>query len=144
MKKNPNVSVFCTASDGNHGRALAWSAEKYKKKCIVFVPENISDLRIKAISNHGAIVEKLDLNYEDTCKYAFDISVKMNWELIQDASWDNYEIIPAYIMSGYITHLNEMENTIMAKKVTYDFERMMDGADLVSCSGFGDEMIKRM
>ena len=37
-----------------------------------------------------------------------------------------------------------MENTIMAKKVTYDFERMMDGADLVSCSGFGDEMIKRM
>jgi isocitrate dehydrogenase len=37
-----------------------------------------------------------------------------------------------------------MENTIMAKKVTYDFERMMDNADLVSCSGFGDEMIKRM
>ena len=112
LKKNPNVSVFCTATDGNHGRALAWSAEKYKKKCIVFVPKDISDLRIKAISNHGAIVEKLDLNYEDTCKHAFDISVKMNWELIQDASWDNYEIIPAYIMSGYITHLNEMENTI--------------------------------
>ena len=40
--------------------------------------------------------------------------------------------------------ISSMENTIMAKKVTYDFERMMDGADLVSCSGFGDEMIKRM
>ena len=37
-----------------------------------------------------------------------------------------------------------MERTIGAKKVTYDFERMMDGADLVSCSGFADEMIKRM
>jgi isocitrate dehydrogenase len=40
--------------------------------------------------------------------------------------------------------ISSMENTIMAKKVTYDFERMMDNADLVSCSGFGDEMIKRM
>ena len=34
-----------------------------------------------------------------------------------------------------------MEKTILAKKVTYDFERMMDGADLVSCSGFGEEMV---
>jgi isocitrate dehydrogenase len=37
-----------------------------------------------------------------------------------------------------------MERTILARKVTYDFERMMDDADLVSCSGFADEMIKRM
>ena len=37
LKKNPNISVFCTATDGNHGKGLAWSAEKYNKKCIVFV-----------------------------------------------------------------------------------------------------------
>ena len=40
--------------------------------------------------------------------------------------------------------ISSMEKTILAKKVTYDFERMMDGADLVSCSGFGEEMVKRM
>jgi isocitrate dehydrogenase len=40
--------------------------------------------------------------------------------------------------------ISSMERTILAKKVTYDFERMMDDADLVSCSGFADEMIKRM
>ena len=40
--------------------------------------------------------------------------------------------------------ISSMERTIGAKKVTYDFERMMEGADLVSCSGFADEMIKRM
>ena len=40
--------------------------------------------------------------------------------------------------------ISAMEKTIVAKKVTYDFERMMDGADLVSCSGFGEEMVKRM
>jgi|TARA_B110000444_G_scaffold41669_1_gene37705 diaminopropionate ammonia-lyase len=109
---DPSVSVFCTATDGNHGRALAWSAEKYNKKCVVFVPKSTSDLRIDAISKHGATVKKLDLNYENTCKYAFDISKKMNWELVQDTSWNNYELIPAYIMSGYLTHLIEMENEI--------------------------------
>ena len=112
LKKKPNVSAFCTATDGNHGRALAWSAELYKKKCIVFVPKYTSDLRIVAISNHGAKVEKLNLNYEDTCKHALEMSLKMNWELVQDASWINYELIPAYIMSGYLTHLSEMEDTI--------------------------------
>ena len=109
LKDEPNIPVFCTATDGNHGRALAWSAEKYNKKCVVFVPKSTSDLRIDAISKHGATVKKLDLNYENTCKYAFDISKKMNWELVQDTSWNNYELIPAYIMSGYLTHLKEIE-----------------------------------
>jgi len=40
--------------------------------------------------------------------------------------------------------ISSMEKTILAKKVTYDFERMMDNADLVSCSGFAEEMCKRM
>ena len=121
LTSNPNVSIFCTASDGNHGRALAWSSELYKKKCMVFVPKDTSEPRIKAISNHGAKVEKLNLNYEDTCKHAFEMSLKMNWKLVQDASWDNYELIPAYIMSGYLTHLSEMEDTInMLNKPNFD------------------------
>ena len=111
LKKNPNISVFCTATDGNHGKGLAWSAEKYNKKCIVFVPKDTSKLRIKAITDLGAKVEQLEMNYEDTCKYAAEISLKMNWKLVQDTSWVNYELIPAYIMSGYLTHFIEMEDT---------------------------------
>ena len=112
LKNKPNTSVFCTATDGNHGKGLAWSTKKYKKKCIVYVPKDTSKLRIKAISDLGAKVEQLEMNYEDTCKYAAEISLKMNWELVQDASWVNYELIPAYIMSGYLTHFIEMEDTI--------------------------------
>ena len=40
--------------------------------------------------------------------------------------------------------MTSMERTIGAKKVTYDFARMMSDADLVTSSGFADEMIKRM
>jgi isocitrate dehydrogenase len=40
--------------------------------------------------------------------------------------------------------ISSMEAAISDKMVTYDFERLMDNANLVSCSGFAEEMIKRM
>ena len=112
LSLDPNISIFCTATDGNHGRAVAWSAAKNNRKSVIYVPKQTSEARIKAIANHGSEVIQLDLNYEDTCKYASGISNKMDWTLIQDTSWENYEEIPAYIMSGYLTHLREMEDSI--------------------------------
>ena len=112
LKDEPNIPVFCTATDGNHGKAVAWATKRYNKKCIVYVPRNTTDLRIKAISKAGAKVYKLDMNYEDTCDYAREISLKNNWKLIQDTSWDGYEYIPSLIMSGYLTHFNELESQL--------------------------------
>lgn len=40
--------------------------------------------------------------------------------------------------------IHGMEGAIAAKRVTYDLERLMDGATCVSCSGFGEEMVKHM
>ena len=74
----PNISVFCTATDGNHGRAVAWSAAKHNKKAVIYVPKQTTDARIKAIADHGSEVIQLDLNYQDTCQYASNISKKMN------------------------------------------------------------------
>ena len=113
LKDEPNIPVFCTATDGNHGKAVAWATKRYNKKCIVYVPRNTTDLRIKAISKAGAKVYKLDMNYEDTCDYAREISLKNNWKLIQDTSWDGYEYIPSLIMSGYLTHFNELESQLV-------------------------------
>ena len=112
LSQNPNISTFCTATDGNHGRAVAWAASKNKKKSVIFVPKETSKERVNAIASHGAEVIQLNMNYEDSCKYASKISNKSNWQLVQDTSWENYEEIPAYIMSGYITHLREMESDI--------------------------------
>ena len=109
---DPSISTFCTATDGNHGRAVAWSANRNNKKSIIYVPKQTTSDRIKAIAGHGAEVIQLDLDYEETCKYALEMSNKMNWKLLQDASWDGYEEIPAYIMSGYLTHFIEMEDSI--------------------------------
>ena len=112
LKKNPEISIFCAATDGNHGKAVAWSAKKYNKESVIYVPKETTKLRIKAIEFYGADVHQLDLNYEETCAYASKKSIEMNWQLIQDTSWENYEEVPALIMSGYLTHFLEIEKTL--------------------------------
>ena len=61
LNNESNITTFCTATDGNHGKALAWSSMMYNRKCVVYVPRNTSKLRIKGISSYGAKVEILDL-----------------------------------------------------------------------------------
>ena len=112
LQQNPGISTFCSATDGNHGKGLAWSAKKYKKECIIYVPRQTSKSIIKSITDQGAKVVQLDLNYDQTCMYALEKSQTMKWQLVQDTSWENYEIIPAYIKSGYLTHFVEVDNTI--------------------------------
>ena len=108
----PQTSVFCTATDGNHGKAVAWSASINKKKSVVYVPKDTTKERIDAIAQYGGEVIQLDMNYEETCNHAAKQSALNNWMLVQDTSWDGYEKIPALIMSGYLTHFKEMEDSI--------------------------------
>lgn len=112
LKKQPQIKVFCTATDGNHGRAVAWSAKQAQKKSVVFVPKGTTAYRIKAIENEGAEVIEVDGNYDETCLRAEIIAKNEGWQLVQDTAWEGYEEIPAYIMAGYITHFKELENSL--------------------------------
>lgn len=112
LEKDPSVQIFCTATDGNHGRAVAWSAKMLGKTARVFVPKDTTLARIKAIESEGAIVEKIEGNYEETCAVAQKMSEANNWQLVQDTATENYEEIPAYIKAGYLTHFLELEESI--------------------------------
>lgn len=112
IKKKPVIETLCTATDGNHGRAVAWSAKYFNKKSHVFVPENTTTKRIETIEKEGAIVERTDGNYDDACAHAEKVSSEKNWELVQDMAWENYEKIPAQIMSGYSTLFQELEQSL--------------------------------
>lgn len=109
LQENPGIKVFCTATDGNHGRAVAWAARKAGKEAVVFVPENTTQARIEAIEKEGARVEKIEDNYDQTCAHAREESEQEGWQLVQDTAWEGYEQIPAWIMAGYLTHFQELE-----------------------------------
>ena len=99
--------TFVTATDGNHGRAVAWSSEIYGCQAHVYLPKGSSKHRLEAIESHGAYAEITDLNYDETVIHAAEIAEQNNWILIQDTSWINYEVIPKDIMIGYQTIVHE-------------------------------------
>jgi diaminopropionate ammonia-lyase len=100
--KLKDITVI-TATDGNHGRAVAWFAKQIGCNAIVYMPENTSPARIHSVKAHGATTRIIDGNYDDAVRAASSDAEKNNWLLIQDTSWKGYEQVPAQIMQGYLT-----------------------------------------
>jgi diaminopropionate ammonia-lyase len=105
--ENFNTTTFVTATDGNHGRAVAWAAEKFGCKAVVYMPKGSSGARLSAIQDTGAEVSIIDGNYDEAVKYAEKMAREKDWILLQDTAWKGYEKIPAHIMQGYFTLLSE-------------------------------------
>ncbi|WP_020591125.1 diaminopropionate ammonia-lyase [Kiloniella laminariae] len=90
-----------TATDGNHGRSVAWGAQLFGCKAIIFVPRSCSKARIAAITEFGAEVIQTELNYDDTVRHCADTARAGNYHVISDTSWEGYHLIPGQVMHGY-------------------------------------------
>jgi len=99
--------TFVTATDGNHGRAVAWSAKLFGCKAVVYMPKGSSPTRLEAIKKYGAEASITAQNYDDTVNYANQKAQEEGWILIQDTAWQGYEKIPLEIMQGYFTLVTE-------------------------------------
>jgi diaminopropionate ammonia-lyase len=105
--------TFCTATDGNHGRAVAWVARRLFQKAVVYMPRGTVEARIENIRTEGAEVRVIGGTYDDAvCKIAGDAE-KNCWQVISDTAYPGYMTIPAYIMAGYTTMFKEMESEIL-------------------------------
>ncbi len=102
--------TFCTATDGNHGRAVAWAGRKLGVNAVVYVPSNTVPARIDAIKGEGAKVIVVDGNYDQTVTQAAQDAEENGWQVISDTAYPGYMDIPADIMSGYTTIFQEIEN----------------------------------
>jgi diaminopropionate ammonia-lyase len=97
-------TTFFTATDGNHGRGLAWAANKLNQKCVVFMPKGSSKVRLANIQKEGATATIEEVNYDECVRTAIATSAKVqNSVVIQDTAWEGYEEIPTWIMQGYGT-----------------------------------------
>lgn len=99
--------VFVTATDGNHGRGVAWAASKLGCKSVVYMPKGSSEIRLQAIKNAGAEASITDLNYDDAVRLANQQAKENGWFIVQDTAWEGYEDIPVWITQGYTTMADE-------------------------------------
>ncbi len=114
VKKELGDVTFVTATDGNHGRGVAWMANRLKQKSVVYMPKGSAQMRFDAIAREGADVTITDLNYDDAVRLANKGAEDYGWIMVQDTAWDGYEEIPLWIMQGYSTIINEVVEQLKA------------------------------
>ncbi len=95
--------TFVTATDGNHGRGVAWTANQFKQRSVVYMPKGSARERLDNIRAEGSDASITDLNYDDAVRLASRQADEKGWILVQDTAWEGYEDIPTWIMQGYST-----------------------------------------
>lgn len=100
--------TFVTATDGNHGRGVAWTANQLKQGCVVIMPDGSALERRDNIRALGAECDIMDgLNYDDCVRLANQYAEEKGWVMVQDTAWEGYEEIPTWIIQGYATLAKE-------------------------------------
>lgn len=107
IKEKLGEITFFTATDGNHGRGVAWTANKLGQKSVVYMPKGSSEYRLNKIKSEGADASITNLNYDDAVRLASKHANECGGLIVQDTAWDGYEEIPAWIMQGYGTMAQE-------------------------------------
>lgn len=110
--------TFASATDGNHGRGIAWAAQKLGHKCVIYVHSETSVRRIDAIRSYGAVVKVVDGNYDDAVRQIEADAAEHGWEIISDTSWEGYTEVPTWIMQGYTSMISEIQEQFSAQGIT--------------------------
>lgn len=110
VKEKIGEITFVTATDGNHGRGVAWAANQLGQKSVVYMPRGSSIVRLNNIRKEGSDASIIDGNYEEAVELSEKNAKKYGWVVIQDTAWEGYEDIPTWIMQGYTTLIYEAIN----------------------------------
>ena len=108
LAKDFGQATFFTATDGNHGRGVAWAANKLGQKAVVHMPKGSTKPRFDNIAAEGATVTIEEVNYDECVRRANALAESTeHGVMVQDTAWEGYEKIPSWIMEGYGTMASE-------------------------------------
>ncbi|GAB4519830.1 MAG: diaminopropionate ammonia-lyase [Roseibium sp.] len=93
--------TVCCATDGNHGRSVAWGAERFGARCVIFIHATVSEGRRAAIARYGAEVRRVQGNYDDSVREAQRLATSEGWFVVSDTSYPGYLDVPRDVMQGY-------------------------------------------
>lgn len=127
--------TFVTATDGNHGRGVAWTAHQLHQNSVVYMPQGSSRERLQNIRAEGAEASITDLNYDDAVRLANRQAEEKGWIMVQDTAWEGYEDIPRWIIQGYVTMSLEAHEQL-PEKPTHIFVQAGVGSLASSVVGF--------
>ena len=105
------ITVTC-ATDGNHGRSVAWGAQRFGCRCVIFVHEDVSQGRRDAIAKYGAEIRVVPGTYDTAVRACSDEAERHGWFVVSDTSWEGYTEVPRDVMQGYRLMAEEAANQL--------------------------------
>ena len=100
--------TLTSATDGNHGRSLAWGAQLFGAPCRIYIHEFVSENRAQAMRDYGAEVIRISADYDESVRVTRRESDENGWFVVSDTSWDGYTQAPTDVMSGYGVMVDEI------------------------------------
>ena len=119
--RDPAKLTVTTATDGNHGRSVAWGAQLAGCRAEIYIHKHVSHTRETAMAHYGAHVTRVDGNYEASLAACKADAAKHGWHIISDTSWDGYRDIPLLIMAGYTLIGREAIDQLGSETLTHCF-----------------------
>lgn len=99
--------TVCCATDGNHGRSVAWGAQQFGARCVIYLHATVSRGREEAIARFGAEVRRVGGNYDDSVRQAARDAEANGWFVVSDTSYPGYMTVPRDVMQGYTVMVDE-------------------------------------
>jgi len=96
-----------TATDGNHGRSVAWGAGMFGARAVIYIHATVSEGRRAAIARYGAEVTRIAGNYDDSVRQADADAARNGWFVVSDTSYAGYRDVSRDVMQGYTVMAGE-------------------------------------
>ena len=118
-KEAQELRAVATATDGNHGRSVAWGAQNLGIDCHIFLHANVSQSRADAMAAYGAQIHWVDGNYDDSIAACTRMATDQGWQIVSDTSWEGYREVPRQVMIGYTTMAAEIVEQLRGERPTH-------------------------
>ena len=104
--------TLVSATDGNHGRSLAWGCQRFGAPCRIYIHAEVSEGRAAAMRDLGAEVIRIDGDYDESVRLAKEEAEANKWFVVSDTSWPGYSLPPLDVMSGYGVMTSEINEAL--------------------------------
>jgi beta-ureidopropionase / N-carbamoyl-L-amino-acid hydrolase len=119
--------VVISATDGNHGRALAAAARSIGCRCVIVLHGQVSAEREQPIRELGAEIVRIQGNYDASVQEAARLARANGWCVVSDTSYEGYEEIPRDVMQGYAVIVDELLEQLPADTCPFSHVLLQGG-----------------
>ncbi len=129
--------TVATATDGNHGRSVAWGASLFGARSVIYLHATVSPNREAAIAADGARIERVAGNYDDSVRRCAEDAADAGWQVVSDTSYGDYVEVPRQVMQGYCVMAEEAARQLAGTIPTHLFIQ-------AGCGGLGAAVIAHL